>query len=435
MESKEPKLKLLSCRTTVAIIAFFALNLVLAMNFTREKGTLTAEQIKSSTNERMQEGNWVWWITRDYLVNGQDSDVVFMGSSQMGSALYSAEAKYLMEPVDTVTYRRSRMAESVLATKFGGKPKVFNMSFGGAMASDQYMLANSLFNDQHKPKLVVIGVNPRDFMDNTFPSASATDAFRYLSPYVDLGDLNGCAFSDGFAWMDWQMNQLLPIKGIGEQLRNSMPEIEKQLLSWTGEAKVVDLGDDSGDAQVEQTEKKADATAGNADALKAIYGDQGKVKPGVWKVVAATWGIFQDNTREYQNRYKNSNPPIYAGQKKFFEEFLAHCKRENIKVLVVGMPSLWPNRALLPASFWTEFKGSIASLTTKYGATWVPLYEDARFKNTDYLDTVHLNPMGGDKIVEAVTAAIADHKQLTAAIAEPAQVAGRRPPRIEPPIF
>ncbi|MBX9667913.1 MAG: hypothetical protein K2X93_09860 [Candidatus Obscuribacterales bacterium] len=412
---------ILTSSAIVAVVLFVLLNVFLLGHLPEDKTVLTKEAIQNSANERKQEGDWVWWITRNYLVEEKNPDLVFMGSSQMGSALFACEASYLNEAIDTVVHRESRFAAHELKDRLGTEPTTFNLSIGGAMASDQFMLAKSLFNKAHKPQLVVIGVNPRDFIDNSMPSASASDPFHYLSPYVELGDLNQCAFPDAIGWMDWQLNHYVATKALGEKIRTALP---KAVLSWLGEseAKTASLHtvSDKGEvlAQEGKTTNDNEQPLTKDNLLKAIYGSTGNIRPGLWKVIACTWGAFQDNTEEYRSRYRDSSPPIYSGQKRFFEQLLAYLKAEDVSVLVVGMPSLWPNRALLPDKFWAGFREYLATSTTKYGAAFIDLSDDARFDSKDYLDTVHLNSTGGTRLVKIVAEKISSEKKLASALTD-----------------
>lgn len=412
---KQQHRKLINSRTLVALLSFAVLNVVLAASVSKQENKLTDKIVQSSNNEKRQEGNWIWWITRNYLVDGKNADLVYMGSSQMGAALYASEAAYLKHPVDTVTQRRSTLTEKLLHDKIGADTTAFNVSMGGAMVSDQYMISKTLFNSDHKPKMVVIGVNPRDFIDNSMPSASATDSFKYLSPYVDLGSLSTNAFPDLIGWMDWQINNALPTKVTGEQLKACLPEIVIKALP-AQPARVV--SEDGSVAAEGQSTKKAAGDKGNSDVLKAIYGNQGEVRPDEWLVVPCSWGAFKDNTKEYEVRYKDPNPAIYPNQKKFFEAYLANLQRENIKVLVVGMPSLWPNRALLPDKFWVDFRQYLSRTSTEYGAEFVDAFADPKFDSRVYLDTVHLNSAGGERLVSIVTDAIAKSDKLASCLKE-----------------
>lgn len=416
---KRTERKFLTSRTLYALLAFAALNVGLqGYGNNKQQAQLTKETVQQSNNEKRQEGDWIWWITRNYLVDGADANLVFMGSSQMGSALYASEAEHLNLAVDTVTHRHSRLAESLLKKKIGVDASAFNLSIGGAMASDQYMIAKSLFNSRHKPKLVVVGVNPRDFIDNSMPSASATDPFRYLSPYADLDNLASSAFSDMFGLLDWQLNQFLPAKAASAEIRAWLPNTAVKLVPAASSHTVTADGEIVSEASVTTPGASEQNKPEGGNVLKAIYGNQGEVRPGEWKVVACSWGAFQDNTQEYAVRYQNSNPAIFPGQKKFFEAFLSYLKQEDIKVLVVGMPSLWPNRALLPEKFWTDFRNYLTATSTEYGASFVDLSGDERFDSKDYLDTVHLNSTGGKRLVQIITDEIARERRLASSISQ-----------------
>ena len=109
---------------------------------------------------------------------------------------------------------------------------------------------------------------------------------------------------------------------------------------------------------------------------------------------------------------------IYAeGQRRYFEELLSFLADQDIKVIVVGMPSQACNRQLLSQGFWTEFRGFLARTTQNHGGTYVDLFDDKRFlAGKDYLDTVHLNRWGGGKLVKAIAEATANRADIVASL-------------------
>ncbi|MBX9691747.1 MAG: hypothetical protein K2Z81_05140, partial [Cyanobacteria bacterium] len=306
------------------------------------------------------------------------------------------------DAVDTVVERNSKLIENLLSKDFGRPAKSFNLSFGGAMVSDQYLLASSLFNSKHKPKVVILGINPRDFIDNSLPAACTTDPYQLLGPYANLEGLEFASFSNPLEWLEWKMNNEFAFRSQGKAFADTVAgAVSKLVQSATGSATEIAVETSVGETTEDSDGKAANQTE-TGDMLKSLYQTAGEVSPGQWKVVATSWGAFKDNTREYQTRYKNSAPAIYPQEKQFFERLLAHLKSENIKTLVVGMPSLWPNRALLPESFWSEFRGYVASTTSAYGAEWVDFTDSKEYTSNHYLDTVHLNSTGGVKLMQAI---------------------------------
>lgn len=405
----------------IALLAYGLVNLALfglfkANHLSNDK-VLTDKAIRSSNYETRKEGPWIWWNTRSYMSRAINPDVVILGSSQMGSAIFSAEAEHRGKAVDTLDEREvSRLSEDVAAIS-DKHPSVFNLSMGGAMVSDHYLMAKALFHGQQKPKVVIIGVNPRDFLDNTLPSASSTDTFYFLSPYVDLGKLAALSFDNPFGLLDYKLKQYLPLKQITSILKGNEPPSLANVSTFTNpEAKGLDTKNSTGDGKPVGTK-----------VLAAISGSAGDVRKGVWLIPPAPPRLFMDNTREYLRRYKSPKAACLAGQKAYFEALLGYLHQEHIQALVIGMPSLKVNRDILPQSFWQDFRSYLASSAQNNGAVYLDLFEDARFKPEHFLDTVHLNRWGGGELVSIISQAlVTDNKLAQALPASSNQIAGKK---------
>lgn len=407
--------KLFTSRTLAALVLFVVANIFIFGQFANHDKELTVQILTDNPNEKRQEGRWVWWVSRNYLKDHPDAEVALMGSSQMSSAVYSAECNYLNKDVDCVTDKKSEKLSDMLGSRLGVNPKTYVFAMGGAMASDHYLLAKSLFTKKHKPKLVVVGLNPRDFIDNTMSSVSSTEPFYFLAPYVNLGELANCAFKDPIERLEWAINDHLPIMATGRIIKEAIPKLSKNLsnlvaLSLTGK-EIPDAVEEKVTEKPNNIAQKEEKTT--VDILNAVYGKQSEVKPGTWVLPPQKSYAFLNNMHEYERRYKDPYPATYTPQKKFFKAFLKHLKDENIEVLVLGMPSLWPNRELLPDQFWSDFRNFISSSCSEYGATFVDLSnKDKRFNNRCYLDTVHLNQKGGAKLLEDIANQITKSKRL-----------------------
>lgn len=381
----------------VALAIFALVNIGLYFYMDKEglnkKRLLTLDALKAVNYEKRQEGPWVWWVTKTFLSQEKTPDVVLLGSSQMGSAIFSAEAEHRGEVVDTTDGRVvTRLADEIKnlsAAKNCGSnvtPQVFNFSMGGAMVSDHYLLANTLFKPGKFPKVAIIGVNPRDFIDNSLPSAAATDSFHFLSPYADIEKLAPVSYEDGFGYLDYQMSKLLPLRKVPLLVYGDLPPTLGNKATFTNP---------EGKGAVREKGKPV-----TTQVLRAISGSAGDVRKGEWALPAFPPYLYMDNSKEYIKRYKTDKPKCLAGQKKYFEALLSFLHDNNVKVIVVGMPSQVCNRNLLPAKFWTEFSQYLSETTTGSGGTFVNLFADENFIPTkDYLDTVHLNRWGGGKLV------------------------------------
>jgi len=397
----------------LALTLFAVVNVALYGLFQANKlnaqKTLDNQSVRQANYEARQEGPWIWWVTRSYLAKKQSPDLVLLGSSQMGSAIFSAEAEHRKEALDTTDQREVTRLSDALKNLTGKQPEVFNLAMGGAMASDHYLLARTLFKGTQKPKAVIIGVNPRDFLDNTLPSASATDAFYFLSPYVNVSNLAPVSFAGPFDLLDYRFKEWLPLKQVTTILKGNEPPSLANVPTFTNpEAKGV--------LDPKAKPVNSNGKAVNTQVLQAISGSAGDVRQGQWRVPAEPPYLFIDNSKEYLRRYKNPNPPCLAGQKAYFHALLTFLKEENIKVVVVGMPSLQCNRDILPPTFWTQFKGYLQGETVACGGTFVDLFGDQRFGNHDFLDTVHLNRWGGGTLVSVLAQELAKNSEITAVL-------------------
>lgn len=405
---------LLGSRFLYVVVGFAVLNLAIFFLVPKSHPVLTTESIKNSTSEQRQQGPWVWWMARSYL-NEKASDVVLMGSSQLACAVFSADADLLNRNLDAVLHRSALTLERDLKEDMGLPVKVFNFAVGGAMVSDHLMIAKALFS-QRKPKVAIIGINPRDFIDNTLPSASDTEPFQFLQSYVDLGDLTHDAFNSPLQELDWRLNNHLPLKQIKKALQGNDPPTLAGKATFTNP--------DNNTPEREQGTKVS-----KAKLMQALSATGGQPRPGEWMIPARPPYAFIDNTREYMQRYKNANPPLYPQQRRYFEALLTYLEQNGIKTLVVGMPSLAPNRALLPENFWSEFRGSLALTCSRHDAQWIDLFDSQEFGEGDYLDTVHLNRNGGAKLIKLIAATIEKTPSLASALntdADGQKVAGSK---------
>lgn len=392
LHKSEKKASVLTCRTFAAFLLFAVVNVVISYAVPHPARVVDEAYIQSSGSEARQQGKWTWWITRNYLGRRHAPDIATLGSSQMGSATFSADASTLKKPLDCVLHRSSSTLEKELYDRTGKRVDTFNFAMGGSMASDAYMFSSALFKADKKPRMVVIGVSPRDFIDNTLPSVSATEPFNFFAPFVELGDLSHVAFPDVLAELNFFIRQNLPL----ERIHDTIDQLAK---NYQNEAPT----------QMTAIPKASE----HKSLLRAVLGSADEVRLNEWLIpeTIPAW-IFEDNTKEYLARFRNCRPPLYESEKAFFKAFLANMDAQHIPVLVVGMPSLAANRTILPNDFWTQFRGDVAAMCKTHNARWVDHTGDPQFELPDYLDTVHLNAKGGKKIFAEIAKAITEDPEL-----------------------
>lgn len=353
-----------------ALIGFCMVNVVLSAVYSPIKSTVKNQFSQADFTAAVPVGlhkPWPWWLARGYLACEPQPDVIVFGSSQMGSAQATADAKFLAQWIDVVTHRKIAFLEDQMEKRSGKKTSVLSMAIPGAMISDEYLITKSLIQAK-KPTTVVITLAPRDFIDDTLPSPSSTDQFKFFSRYVPLNaQLEAAAYPDFFARLDTKVKQL-PLSQLGSAVQARF----KQEGSAT--------------------------TEGAADVVTAITSVASDPRPGQWVVPPVMPELWTDNTKEYKNRFKGPNMDHYAGQMQFFRAWLNDLQSSGVKIIVIGMPSMEMNRCLLPDKFWAKFRTDITNESHNHGASFVDLTANPTFNKSDYLDTVHLNARGAEKL-------------------------------------
>ncbi len=395
----------LASRSVVAVLLFLLVNLAVAGFMVRPQAAASPESLLADALARAKERSFSWWTASAYLDRPAAPDIALIGSSQVGTATFTADAELLGRPMDVLVHRQASTFEADLKRELGRPLTVFNFSQGGFMVSDAYMLSRALFSGPRLPKLAIIGVAPRDFMDNSMASPAETEPFRFYSRAVGLGELSGQAFGDPFAYLQWLLRNRLPLCWVQEELERR----------WQ-----------------DTTPARHHKRYQNVQAIFDITGD---LQPGTMLVPANIRGLWMDNTIEYRHRYRLPDPPVYRQELVFFDRLLGYLDGRGIKVLVVGMPSLPSNRALLPESFWASFHEKMAGACARHHAGWLDYSASPVFTRQDYLDTVHLNARGGARFFTMLAKAIKADAGLAGRLEDdPARrqtLAGARPaPRI-----
>jgi hypothetical protein len=378
----------LQSRALAALVAFVAANSFVNAALGPAGSALDSRSLSESNYTSPMYGTWTWWMARGFvkISAAKHPDIAIMGSSQVNSPSWAADAHLLQKPLDCLDHREVYALERGLSTA-GKTLTVVNCAVQGGMISDYYMIEKSLFQKAAQtPQLVIVCVSPRDFIDNKLPAASSTEPFRFFSRFVDSGRLSVLAYPDWrercFAFLDTTINRL-PLKRL-----NNLWSVQQQ------------------------TDVSAKPVQASNMLAQAISNGQLQVKLGEWVVPPDMEHVFVDNTAEYQKRYAVAKPVSYAIQLSFFREMLTDLRNHGCQVMVVQMPTLPMNQVLLPETFWQDFKQTLAGLCVENKASMLDLTQDKDFRKSDYLDTVHLNDHGGIKLFEKLSKALCDDSQL-----------------------
>jgi hypothetical protein len=336
-------------------------------------------------------GTWTWWMVRGFLRQSMPPDVVLLGSSQVNAPSWAADAHLTKKPVDCLEHREVTAFEQSLSSALGNAQlKVFNCAVQGGIVSDYYIIERALFQERRTPRLVVLCVSPRDFMDNKVPSLNSTEPFRFFSRFADVGSLSNVAYPDlgsrSFALLE-QLISRLPLRNLNDCL--------------VGLTRLV-VG----------SERDAVRPNGGQTLTRALYTANQQVKLGQFVVPVDMKDTFVDNTQEYVRRYANPRPVGLGVQLAVLKETLLDLKAKGCGVLLIEMPTMLSNRSLLPASFWREYRKSLADICRDTATVEVDISESNEFQQGDYVDTVHLNDRGGLKFFATLARIVAANEVL-----------------------
>ena len=396
---QEKKSRFSGGRFGLSLLGFGAVNAaiitgVIALNWTYPGGSITDDVLSNNLKQSPSYGTWSWWAAHGYFGEKKEPDVVTMGSSLVNSACWSADAVTMYKDVDCVLHHHVWTLEKFLKEKLSiSDPTVINVAVQGATACDYYMMARGLMSGNRKPKVLVLGIAPRDFIDNKIKNMGDTEPFMFHQRYVDFDDTVARAYSNPFTRamgeLEWKIGRM--------PLRRLHAEVASYFTDNEGAEKT----------------KRLEA----GDELRcALSTSSLRVFPGDIVVPKTIPEGFHDNTAEYASRYKNPHPKQFVTQLFFFEELLKRMKAQNVEVLVVDMPTMQSNRAMLPVPFWNNYKAQMKGACERQGAQYLFLSDSADFVQKDFVDTVHLNFRGGAKLLKIVADTIAARPQLAAAL-------------------
>lgn len=392
---------------------------------------------------------WPWWIANGYFKQPNAPEVLIFGSSLVNAVIWTADAKALNKTLDCIVHRRSNVLEHKLEEKLKRRDlSIVNCSISGAMASDDYVMAKALVQEsQAPPKLFIIGVAPRDFIDSGLPDLRSTDAYRFFSRYIRDDSIKPLLYPTLFGRIANEGRELyesLPIRRVRLLAETVLSSIMLHLPGSVSADQSPSVSATSGASSVSAAAAKesnvgvstgGETTAGaapvDAAALMARArlmgaagtGQEDRIEPGLALLPAEFPDVFIDNSIEYAKRYRKPFSELYGTEMLFFEKFLAFAREKRTRVIVIGMPLRPENRALLAPQFWQDYHTRLDAICTTYGATFFNVVDDNIFKQADFVDTVHLNTRGANKLLSILSEKISNTPEIARALRSSTSIA------------
>jgi hypothetical protein len=368
---------------------------------------------------------WTSWAIKEYLGKDRAPDLVFLGSSLMLVPLDGVDADFLNRRVDGARHHKSLFFEDKFKAYSGGKKlSTYNFALPGEMPSDAALITEFLLKGKKTPKLLVYGVGPRDFIDNTLPSPQATDPFRYLSRFGDWSSRIDLIVPEWQERLNYELGHLF------------YPYGKRQEIVQTANKKTTQFCNNLLSKMGLKEQPKVDAIALRRKLVPEHNPFEINPNECFFRPVSESpRPDFADNVAEYAKRYKTLKRETFEGQMQFMSDILSTARQRGIHAVVVAMPITQVNRNLLSDDNWELYKTRLKAIADHYETTFYDMHASGIFKFEDFQDTVHLHAGGGAKLLDEMAKVIANDEPSMAALGlknnqENRAVAGREEPSL-----
>lgn len=347
--------------------------------------------------------SWTAWTIKSFLESKKTPDVVFLGSSLVLVPLDGVDADFLSRKVDGSQHHHSCYFESGFKAATGVDVTSFTFALPGEMPSDAFLIVDNLLKGAKKPKVIVYGVGPRDFLDNLLPSPSATDPFRFLSRFGEIDPIASRTMPDWPERLSYELGKWVFFYGQREALATGavteFSRLANKLVPLPRGCQVI-----SADDRRLLAPEYRPCEVGPGQAL---------FRPSTTK----DWTSFSsDNISEYKKRYAKLKWNTYLTQMEFFADTLESARRKGITTVVVMMPVTDINRSLLSDLNWNAYRKGVLGLAQRKGAAVIDLSETDYFERSDFMDTVHLHSLGGRKWLDLLVSSLSLNRQVLYAL-------------------
>jgi hypothetical protein len=276
------------------------------------------------------------------------------------------------------------------------------------MVSDVEQIMHRAINCGIAPKLVIVGVAPRDFFDDSVGPCGETPVFEVLANKRGIDEVlnkkgNFTEKVDYAASTFWYFFRVRGdyrrfLEAVGSELFD-----RKITLYEASKSKNVCI---AGEPELKTAGQNNSAGTKSSTAfsrLSKIFIQEVNPNAELWHVTAKK--SIPGELVNYKSRYDSGLTKRFDQEAKCYERMLKELEAHNVKAVFVNMPITKANRALLPPDQYSRYVNVLSSDAAKYGALFVNLDNIAGLDDdADFVDSVHMGPTGGKKWLDALFA-------------------------------
>ncbi len=384
-------------KTATALLAFLAINLALAGNGQTAAGESKKDAIQKSLAQ----------ATNVLQTRAGTEPVVLIGSSLILAPLWSVDVADGAFFKDCMQHHTSSHLEKLV-----DRP-VVSLATAGQFVSDTYLITEKLLNGKQRPSVLIYGVAPRDFMDDTTGGLAMTSVFDSLVETKDFSKIDKLFFNNFDERGDFVLNRsvfLYRKRGRYQaKVQDFAAKFEDKMLAQlpvsNQAGSVTGASTDANSKSASSTSLAANASAVDPLANFLLGGD----RDAVWK----------QSIEEYAKRYKHFNAKQFEKQKECFRALTTLCAERKIKLCVVAMPLTDDNLKLMPPGLYQQYISFVKEATKEAAVPFLDLQTAKAYDESNFYDTVHLNSKGGEKFLSTVSNLVREHDSVAAAKAAP----------------
>lgn len=362
---------------------------------------------------------------RDSIQNGRKSDVLLLGSSLVVTAFTYPDFKLGLAPLNQYDdgYTQARLLSSLIEQKTGKSVDAVNLSCLAATPADALLIVSELEKRNKLPQTVVYGIEPRDVADNLTPVGGALGGTAALDLEPQYHHPNFLQKAEIVAYK--AINSVLP-----REVKSGLDDL-KIKLARLGENPATDevneivashfwqlfsvrkqIGDQAQERASaifkakSKSKTNSDTVVSKRIKVECVAQDNSEIssssdnKP--WDTVSAK--RIQTQLEQYKGHYLPCNKSKIEKNLALLDRLAQVCHKNGAKLYLVKMPLTRENSSLVPAETARGYDASLKAVADRYQCKLVDLRDG--FDHSDFMDTVHLNAQGGEKLQKKLVSAL-----------------------------
>lgn len=360
----------------VAISLFLLINLGLSANTSTGNRLLKKPEETNATAQACDSALY------QYAASKSVPEIVLIGSSVLMAPTWSVDSQVFPQVPDVYHHHRWLSLESKATQKRQKQTSVFTFALPGLMVSDGYLIVDKVLNGKLKPKLIGYALTPRDFMDDLMTGETRTITFNRLMRLNDIARLGSAYLSSPQEALEFVIDNVCYLYGKRYRYQEKCVALLRKVS-----------GALLGPGATVETQR---STIG-AQQFLLIQDRQ------------LAWGR---SIEEYRNRYKHFDRAQFEKQVRFLSRLLLLARERGIDLALINMPLTDANKNLMPTGFYQYYKSTINNIARNNSVPIIDLDKGRGYSDDCFYDTVHLNAVGGKRLLGSIAAWFNSNKIL-----------------------